>query len=71
MRQAPDMMMAARGLYMLQRAMREHLINRESFTDHVREATEYSEQAGVHRRIYCGSEHEERWIIWYQLHHAM
>ena len=54
-------MTAARGLYMLQRAIKEHLLDREFRTDHLRRASEYFEQTGIRGCIYCDSEHVELW----------
>jgi hypothetical protein len=54
-------MTAARGLYMLQRAMKEHILNREFRTDHLRQAAEYFERVGIRGCIYCGEEQVERW----------
>lgn len=61
MSKAPTKITAARGLYMLQRAMKEHLLDREFRTDHLRQAAEYFERVGIRGCIYCGSEHVERW----------
>ena len=61
MTKAPTKITAARSLYMLDRAMRERLLERAFGTEHLLRATEYFRQAGVEGCIYCGSAQVERW----------
>jgi hypothetical protein len=61
MRNAPVRITAARALYMLDRAMRERLLDRAFGTDERLRATAYFQQSGVEGCIYCGSPNVERW----------
>ena len=61
MPKAPTKITAARALYMLDRAMRERLLERAFGTEHLLRAIEYFQQAGVEGCIYCGSAQVERW----------
>jgi hypothetical protein len=61
MPKAPTKITAARALYMLDRAMRERLLDRAFGTEHLLRATKYFQEAGVAGCIYCDSPHVERW----------
>jgi hypothetical protein len=61
MPKAPTKITAARALYTLDRAMREHLLDRAFGTQHLLRASEYFHQSSIAGCIYCGSPHVERW----------
>lgn len=61
MTKAPTKITAARALYMLDRAMRERLLDRAFRIEHLLRAAEYFQQASVEGCIYCGSSQVERW----------
>jgi len=57
----PTKITAARAIYMLDRAMREKLLERAFGATEILRATQYFREAGVNGCIYCGDSQVERW----------